>query len=418
MTTGYDIGARTRHPGDVLVGVTRFPLGAVKMRIPNTPRTWLIALAVATMTSATAWSADTAPKPAAKPGAAAAAAEAGNKPDPKAAMAAVQAAVQSLTKELAAHEKDPKTPLRDKSNYFTENPSPDVTPEVVLQALVSKLRPDPTGDSYIKWQLLSAVSGKFDEKLAPTAADALMKAARPLPRPGISYDDRRKLDPLLRDVKTNDNAAEINKKLDDLVTAWEEKNKLVLTYRDELYAKLPTGPATLLARLQDAAQRGEAGIDSNIMIKGIVDDIAQWSSHDAAPRDCMAMADKVQSILLDRMGGMRNRGTGTGTGTGTGNTTGGGGAYRGKGGGGRYGGGGGAVGGGGGGGIGTGAGYNNAAIPAKFYDRVEYNAEKKVWAWHEGTARFVRAEDISDLINTLEDAAKANKGAGGTPMKK
>jgi hypothetical protein len=390
------------------------------MPIPNTPRTWLIALAVATLTPAAASAADTAPKPPAAKPAAADAAAAGNKPDPKAAMAAVQAAVQSLSKELAAHEKDPKTPLREKSNYFTENPSTDVTPEVVLQALVSKVRPDPTGDSYIKWQLLSAVSGKFDAKLAPTAADALMKADKPLPRPGITYQDRRQLDPMLRDVKTNDDAAAINKKLDDLVTAWEEKNKPVLAYRDELYAKLPAGPATLLARLQDAAQRGEAGIDSNIMMKGVVDDIAQWSSHDAAPRDCMAMADKVQSILLDRMGGMRNRGTGTGTGTG--NNTGGGtgGGYRGKGGGGRYGGGGGGLGGGtgttGGGTIG---GYNNnAGIPAKFYDRVEYNAEKKIWAWHEGTARFVRTEDVNDLITTLEDAAKANKGGGGAPMKK
>jgi hypothetical protein len=364
------------------------------MRMRNTP-TWLIVLALAILAPA-ARGVDNSTKPAAKP--APAAADAGKK-----AMAAVQAAVQSLTKELTAHEKDPKTPLREKSNYFTENPSPDVTPEVLLQAMVSKIRPDATGDSYIKWQLLSGAPGKFDAKLAPTAADALMKAARPLPRPGISADDRRQLDPLLRNVQTNDDAAAINKKLDDLVTAWEEKNKPVLAYRDELYAKLPTGPATLLARLQDGAQRGEAGIDSNIMMKGVVDDIAQWSSHDAPAKDCLTMADQVQSILLDRMGGMRNRGTGGG---GTGNT--GGGAYRGKGGGGgRYGGGG-------------GGGYNNAPIPGKFYDRIEYNAEKKVWAWHEGTARFSRTEDVNDLITTLEDAAKANKGggAGGAPMKK
>jgi hypothetical protein len=374
------------------------------MRMQNTPSKWLIALALVTPMAPAAWCVDTAPKPAA------AAADAGKK-----ALAAVQAAVQSLTKEVAAHEKDPKTPLREKSNYFAENPSPDVTPEAVLQALVSKVRPDAAGDSYIKWQLLSAVSGKFDEKLGPTAADALMKAAKPLPRPGISYDDRRQLEPMLRGVQTNDDAATINKKLDDLVSAWEEKNKPVLAYRDELYAKLPTGPATLLARLQDGAQRGEAGIDSNIMMKGIVDDIAQWSSHDAPAKDCLTMADQVQHILLDRMGGMRNRagagttggGTGAGTGTGTGA---GGGAYRGKG-----GGGGGRYAGAGGGG---GGGYNNAPIPGKFYDRVEYNAEKKIWAWHEGTARFSRTEDINDLITTLEDAAKTKGGGGGAPMKK
>src|SRR5947209_17884478 len=109
------------------------------MRIANTPSTWLIALALAAMTPSAAWSADPAPKPAAKPAAADATVDA-KKADPKAAMAAIQAAVQSLSKELAAHEKD-KTALREKSNYFTENPSADVTPEVVLQALVSKVRP-------------------------------------------------------------------------------------------------------------------------------------------------------------------------------------------------------------------------------------------------------------------------------------
>ena len=45
--------------------------------------------------------------------------------------------------------------------------------------------------------------------------------------------------------------------------------------------------------------------------------------------------------------------------------------------------------------------------------RVEYNTEKKVWMWHEATTRFVPTENISDLVTTLEDAAKTSKGGAG-----
>lgn len=321
------------------------------------------------------------------------------KTNSQAATAAVQAATAALTKELAAHDQNPGTPLRDKSNYFTENPSADLTPEVIVQALVSKFRPDAMGDSYIKWQLLSAVPGKFDEKLSPTAADALMKAARPLPRPGVTADDRRKLDPYLKSIRNEEDAAKINKQLDELVAKWDEKNKPILAYRDDLYAKLTPGPATLLARLQDGAQRGEAGIDSNIMMKGVVEDIAQWSSHDVAPRDCLTMADQVQKILLDKMGGNKAKGGGTGGGK----SMRGGGGY---GSGGAYGGGGGRYPGGGGGGAAA------AAIPAKYYEIVEYDAQKKIWMWHEKAPRFSKTEEISDLVTTLEDAAKGKANAG------
>ena len=99
------------------------------------------------------------------------------KPDPKAtaaAMKAVQAAIAILQKEVVAHQKDPQSALRDKCNYFTDNPSTDLLPEVIVQALGSTISPDAPSDSYVKWQLLSGAPAKFDAETGRLAAAMLM----------------------------------------------------------------------------------------------------------------------------------------------------------------------------------------------------------------------------------------------------
>ena len=88
----------------------------------------------------------------------------------------------------------PSAPLRDKSNYFKENPSADVTPEAIVLALGATISQDAPADSYVKWQLLSAIPEKFDAKLAPAASAAYMKAAKPIPHPGLGDAARRECD--------------------------------------------------------------------------------------------------------------------------------------------------------------------------------------------------------------------------------
>src|SRR5207237_3157816 len=130
----------------------------------------------------------------------------------------------------------------------------------------------------------------------------------------------------------------------------------VIADRDELYAKLPPIPDTLLARLQDCAQRGEAGIDCNIPMKQVIDDVALWSTHDAPAGQCITMSQQVRSILLDKMGG----------------GGGGGGGYRTNGKGGGYGNRGNTPNVNTGGQM-TGAGYGGGAgLPAKYSDRVAF----------------------------------------------
>lgn len=320
------------------------------------------------------------------------------KPDPKAtaaAMKAVQTAITSLQKEVAAHQKDAQTPLRDKCNYFTENPSTDLRPEAIVQALGSTISPDAVSDSYIKWQLLSGAPPKFDVETGRTAAVAYMKAAKPLARPGLSAADKRQLDPLLKEVKNVDDSLALTKKLEGLVTAWEERNKPVIAYREELAARLPAGPEALVAHLEDVTQRIEAGYTGEHIMKEATDEITKWIDTNPPAAHLYAMAERVKKVVV-KAGGkttpMENpKNTPGGKGT-------------------------------------TAKGYGNnyppmnyagaqVAFPPKYYDHVEFESKDNKWKWADTNGRYVRAEVMTDLLNTLEDSAKSAKPGDGTMTK-
>src|SRR5881227_1730799 len=102
---------------------------------------------------------------------------------------AVNAAVAALVKEYQAYAKDPKaSPLREKSNYFIENPAPDATPELVVKALESSVGggSGAGGEAYVKWQLLSAVPDKFPEELVKRAIAVYRRTPAPSPHPGMN----------------------------------------------------------------------------------------------------------------------------------------------------------------------------------------------------------------------------------------
>ena len=320
------------------------------------------------------------------------------KPDPKAmaaAMKAVQTAINSLQKEVIAHQKDPQTPLRDKCNYFTENPSAELLPDAIAQALGSSVSPDPIVDSYIKWQLLSGAPQKFDAESGRTAVGAYMKAPKPLPRPGMSANDKRQLDPVLKDIRTADDSLAMTKKLEVLVTAWEERNKPVIAYRDELYARLPAGPEALVAHLEDVTQRIEAGYIGEHIMKEATDEITKWIDTNPPAAHLYAMADRVKKVIAKAGGkttameapkntpgakGMIAKNYGN-----------------------NY----------------PPMNYAGAMVqfPPKYYDHVEFDSKDNKWKWADTNGRYVRAEVMTDLLNTLEDSAKSAKPGDGNMTK-
>ncbi len=319
------------------------------------------------------------------------------KPDPKATAAAtkaVQAAIAILQKEVIAHQKDPQSALRDKCNYFTDNPSTDLLPEVIVQALGSTISPDAPSDSYIKWQLLSGAPAKFDAETGRLAATMLMKAAKPILRPGASANDKRLLDPLVRDVKNVDDSLAMTKKLEGLVTPWEERNKPVLAYRDELYSRLPVGPEALVAHLEDVTQRVEAGYTGEKIMAEAAAEITKWIDTNPPAAHLYVMAERVKKVIA--------KGGGKPAPTNGGNNTPGGKGMKGY-------------------------GPNNPPAnyaaggamqyPPKYYDHVEFDSKYNKWMWADISGRYVRAETLTDLLNTLEDSAKTAKAADGTMTK-
>jgi hypothetical protein len=298
----------------------------------------------------------------------------------KAAQTAIQNAVIALQKELQAHQKDPKIALREKSNYFTENPSTDLLPEVLLQAIAGTFSSDSIADSYIKWQLLSGISGKFSDALGPQAAGVYMKAPKIPARPGLSANDKRQLDPLTKDVKTADDSVVLTKKLADLVTPWEESIKPIIGYRNELYAKLPHIAGAMVGRLEDIKTRVEAGIDSEVEMKSAIGDLTSWIAGDPPAAEQYAV---IEHFKLVAKGSGKQANTGGGKGMG------------------KY---------------GNYGNYPNATMqqfPPHYYDHVAYDTEKeKRWKWVDQATKLSRGETLNDFLVTLEDSAKNSKNTG------
>ena len=113
----------------------------------------------------------------------------------KAATAAVNLAIADLTREVTAHQVEPKSPLREKSDYFLEKKSPGVNHEEILAAMNrSSLVPGVAADTYIKWQLLSGIQGKVEDRLASKLLSAYASAPLLYMRPGLEHASRRQLD--------------------------------------------------------------------------------------------------------------------------------------------------------------------------------------------------------------------------------
>jgi hypothetical protein len=219
--------------------------------------------------------------------------------------AAVRAAVQTLAKEHEQFLRNPAggTGVREASDYFKENPDPAVTAETVIPALQSR-GGDPRTSAYIKWQLLSGLPEDGDE-LDPTAAKQLLAAYRaappPIPRPGISQQDQQKLDVYVQGRKPADEA-DLKAYLDTAVSQVARQNKPVLSYRDELYRKLPKTPETFAVAMDDLMQRLNAVANDEELVKALVGDVREWATLDARPPHVMNALARAARKLADAKG--------------------------------------------------------------------------------------------------------------------
>lgn len=204
-------------------------------------------------------------------------------------------AIAELQKEYQAYIKDPKAnKLRDKSDYFGKtNPADtDVTPEVILKALEQSVSGGPGAEAYVKWQLLSALPGKFGDDLYKRAVAVYRRAPSPLPHPGANHKQ------VLRDVRgmKKDQVGEIQREFDQAVEQSREQNKVLLHYRDELYARLPYKLEALSAGLEDTAERASRGLNATGIFDNVAAGVRSWAISEAKAGQVQSMIGAVQRL--------------------------------------------------------------------------------------------------------------------------
>jgi hypothetical protein len=235
--------------------------------------TWVALVAAASMTRAAA---PAKPSPAASP---------------------LQPAVAALLKEYQAAAGDKGGALREKCDYFAKGKPEGVTPENVVAALEKPVASDGRAEAYVKWQLLSALEGKFPDELKARAIAVYRKAPKPARHPGA---DRTSLERLLNRVGITKSEAEadINKEFGDVITKYRLQIEPVLSYRDELYARLPGGFEALAAGLEDVYARVSSGAPANEFWTTVSAGMRSWALASSDGQKMRQLASAVEKLRL------------------------------------------------------------------------------------------------------------------------
>ncbi len=206
--------------------------------------------------------------------------------------ASVATALQEIGREFEQGK------LRQKSDFFSETANTELTPQLAVQLLGRTLGDSDAMDGYIKWQLLSAITGDIPEELANAAFDAYRKAPGLQRRPGMEMKERIVLDRELR--KAVDGTA-VAAQLDMGVRRTDDLNKSVLAYRDELFSRLPSGMRTFEAALNDVYERCRAGAEPQSLTARLSGHATQWISRDASDAEVKQFAGMVTKLKIMQM---------------------------------------------------------------------------------------------------------------------
>ncbi len=210
-------------------------------------------------------------------------------------VSAVDGAIEVLKQEYQGYLKEGSPTPRTESNYFVEHPAEEVTQENILQALGKSIHGNPRVAAYVKWQLLSGISGQFDDKLVDKAVRAYKSAPRPAPRPGIEASQRKALDAMLRGAREGD-VGDIDAKLREAVAQGVEMNQPIIAYRDALFAKLPSEPRVFDAAFGDLRDRLMLAAETQGFRDVLLGNVRAWAMSGATPQQMTAMAQYLRKL--------------------------------------------------------------------------------------------------------------------------
>jgi hypothetical protein len=201
--------------------------------------------------------------------------------------------IAALQKEYKAYLNDPKAnTIRTKSDYFTRHPSPEATPEVIVKALETSIGGGAATEAYVKWQLLSAIPGKFPDELLKRAINVYHRAPMPSEHPGM---DHKALKKIIHSVN-KDEIPQIQKQFDRAVAQFKDNNEVLLSYRDDLYSRLPVNLDAIYAGLEDVGERAGHGLNATAIFDNVAAAIRSWSITEAKPDQVSSVANIVLNI--------------------------------------------------------------------------------------------------------------------------
>jgi hypothetical protein len=213
----------------------------------------------------------------------------------------VQPAITALLKEYHDAMKRGGEGLRDKSDFYATNKPEGVTAETIMAALEKPIGTDPRAEAYVKWQLLSAIESKFPDDLKARALRVYRNAPPPSRHPGA---DHQELERALRrlGITNPDNEVPVNTDLGEAIKQYRLAIEPILSYRDELYSRLPPGYETLAAGLSDTYDRASRGAPATEFWKNLMGSIRSWAlaSSDAAHmREMAGAVNKLYMFVKD-----------------------------------------------------------------------------------------------------------------------
>ncbi len=199
------------------------------------------------------------------------------------------AAVAALTKEF----RDKK--LRPRSDYFTSNPAPDITTDMVFAALGHPIGGESACDAYIKWQMLSLIPGKVSEEHVPQMLEAFVNHPKLSERPGVTLASRTEL---VKDTAkcTGEQEAAINAEFGKRLQKVLADNEPILKYSDELFAKLPPTLPVVGAGFNEIMARVEIGVSSDLS-NTMLTVTRAWAGTNPAPEQLKNVRDTLNKLL-------------------------------------------------------------------------------------------------------------------------
>ena len=208
--------------------------------------------------------------------------------------AAISEAIQELCREFQTGK------LRTSPDYFQNSPSAEMTTDLAVALLNRRLGSSDAMDGYIKWQLVAVLPKELSAGMQTELLAAYRAAPMPPLRPGLSADQKRILDRMIRkpDRKSADVVAE---QLANEVARVQAANVPLSSYRDALLERLPENIDTVQASLLDLYQRASAGMDVGDKSGQILDRVRRWAENcDQRPQleKALSMLKEFRNVSL------------------------------------------------------------------------------------------------------------------------